>query len=541
MRARSIRGDVMGGVLAGIVTLPVALSMGSLAGLGPVAGIYGAVVVGAIAALFGGTRGLISGPNSSVAFAISVIVVDFDDRLGAAVTVALLAGFMQVALGSLKLGYLLSYTPYSVTSGLLSGIGVLVVASQVLPLVGTPPEIGGLVTNARLWPGAIAELDLDAFAIGAATFAVATFWPKRLSHWFPSTAAAMSVGTLLGVVWLSGAPVLGEISLGLPDLAWPSLDGEGLLRLVPGAVTVAVLGSIDALVGAQIADSVTGSEHKPNREVVAQGLGNIGAGLAGGVPGSSSFGLFMNVEAGGRSPLAGLICAGTVLLLAEGLGDVIQVLPDAVLAAILLRIGLDLIDWRIPFRLARAQREHALVLVVTFGVTVFFDLVTALVIGMAAAGLANARSIERLELDSVVSVPLLDHRLSDDDPESAGPDSFSARVGLVELRGTFTTASANKLTSILRADINEHEVVIVDFSRTSYLDDSAAMVVERLFGFARSQGTPYIVSGLSGQPQRCLAALGILRIVPKDRVVPAMDEALLAARKLLQDRGDLEE
>ncbi len=521
----SRRGDVFGGVLAGVVSLPVALSMGTLSGLGPTAGVFGAVAFGVVAAVFGGTRGMVYGPNSTVAFAVSVVVAGSEDRLATAVMAVGLAGVMQVLLGSLRVGYLLSYTPYSVISGLLSAIGVLIVASQILPALGASADIGGLRATVDALPDALAGINPSALAIAAVTFAVAAAWPRRLSTWVPSAAAAMTAGTMLGVLWLNGAPALGEVSVGMPDLTWPDFSGAELVRLLPGATTIAVLGSVDALIGSQLTDVLTGSSHKPNREVVAQGLGNLGAALAGGVPGGATVGMFVNVEAGGRSPLAGVVCAGTLFTLAVGLDGLVEAMPQAVLAGILIKIGLDLIDWSILARLAKGQREHSVVIVATLVVTVISGLVTGLVIGLMAAAVVLARRFEQLELDNVVSTPLLDRTFVEAGAREGEIDEFSARVGLVSLRGSFTAASAASLIKTLSADIRDHESVIIDLSQTDYIDDSAGMVVQRLIKFAGAHDTDCIMVGLRGQPQQCLSALGVLQLVPDGCVVEKMSDA----------------
>lgn len=521
----SRRGDVLGGVLAGVVSLPVALSMGTLSGLGPTAGVFGAVAFGVVAAVFGGTRGLVYGPNSSVAFAVSVVVAGSDNRLATAVVAVVLAGVIQVLLGSLRVGHLLSYTPYSVISGLLSGIGVLIVVSQIAPMLGASSEIGGLRATAGSWPDAFAHIDWSALAVGSVTFAVAAAWPSRLSTWVPSTAPAMVAGTLLGVLWLDGAPTLGGVSVGVLDLSWPDFSGAELVRLVPGAATIAALGSIDALIAAQVSDALTGSAHRPDREVVAQGLGNIGAGVVGGVPGGATIGMYVNIEAGGRSPLAGVLCAGTLLTLVVGLEGLVEAMPEAVLAGILIKIGLDIIDWRPLTRLARGQREHSFVIVSTLAVTVFYDLVTALVVGLMAGAVVLARRFEQLELDSVISTPLLDRTFTDAGPLEGDADEFSARVGLVVLRGSFTAASAARMIKTLSADIKDHEIVIVDMSQTDYMDDSAGMVAQRLIKFAGAHDTDCIIVGLRGQPHQCLSALGVLQLVPEGCVVEKMSDA----------------
>ncbi len=242
----------------------------------------------------------------------------------------------------------------------------------------------------------------------------------------------------------------------------------------------------------------------------------------------------VNIRAGARTRVAGVLCALILLALALGLGTYVESIPHAVLAGILMMVGWDIVDWRFLTRLHRVQREHLVVMVGTLGLTVFADLVTAVVLGLVAAGMANARQFERLELDSVVSVPILDLAFLEDE-EAADVDKFSARVGLVALRGTFTVASSNKLIATLGADVRDHEVVIIDFSDTVYIDDSAALVVEQLIDVAVEQETECIITGASDLPLGSLEALDVLQRVPADRFVENLDEARELARQLLAD------
>ena len=215
-----------------------------------------------------------------------------------------------------------------------------------------------------------------------------------------------------------------------------------------------------------------------------------------------------------------------------GLGRYVEPIPHAVLAGILMKVGWDIIDWRLLARVHRIQRTHLLVMLATLSLTVFVDLVTAVAIGLIAAGMANAQELEGLELDSVVSVPLLDQTFFFA-PDAAEVDPFSARVGLVAIRGRLTVASSNKLVGVISADIKDHEVVIFDFSEATYLDDSAAMVIEQLMDVATGEQTEVIIMGLSGSVENTLQTLAILQRVPPEHVVETLDEARPVAKALL--------
>ena len=542
---QTIRGDAFGGITAAVVSLPLALAFGVASGLGAVAGLYGAVAVGFFAAISGGTRTQISGPTGPMAVAMAVVITSHVTSLAEAFTIAIMAGLIQILLGVLRIGRFVAYTPYSVISGFMSGIGLIIILVQTLPFLGASVATGGPIGAVRAWPDAVGDVNLGALAIAVFTLALVVAWPGRLRRFMPPALAALIAGTLLGVFWLSNTPVIGAVPTGLPGLQLPDLSGGTLIRAVQPAVTIALLGSIDTLLTSLVADSMTRTRHEPNRTLLGQGVGNMAAGFIGGLPGAgATMGTVVNIRAGGRTPLSGVVSAVILLALVLGLGRYVEAVPHAVLAGILMKVGWDIIDWRFVTRIFRVQREHLLVMVVTLGLTVFLDLVTAVTIGLIVAGMASARQFERFELDSVVSVPLLDRDFlfpvrgekgdEDADSEDEEGDEFSARVGLVALRGTFSVASSNKLINTISADIREHEVVILDFTETIYIDDSAALVVEQLIDTAMEQDTDCIVLGLSGRPAVTLNALDVLRRVPVGNIVATLDEARAAAAAMLR-------
>ncbi len=528
---QTFRGDVFGGITAAVVGLPVALAFGVASGLGALAGIYGAIAVGFFAAVFGGTRSQISGPTGPMAVAMAVVVTTHASNLAEAFTIAVMAGLIQVLLGVLRIGRFVAFTPYSVISGFMSGIGVIIILLQTLPFMGSAVSTGGPLGAVRSWPAAIQGINFEALAIAAVTLAVGVLWPKQVRKYMPSTLAALVAGTLLGVLWLTNTPVIGEVPTGIPMPRMPDFSVHTLTNAVQPAITIALLGSIDSLLTSLIADSLTRTRHSPNRELVGQGIGNMIAGFVWGLPGAgATMGTVVNIRAGGRTPVSGVLRAAILLGLVLGLGKYVEAIPHAVLAGILMKVGWDIIDWRFITRLHRVQREHLLVMLITMGLTVFLDLVTAVAIGLIAAGMASARQFERLELDSVVSTPLLDRSFLGTQDNA---DDFSARVGLVALRGSFSVASSNKLIDTISADIGDHEVVVLDFSDTVYMDDSAALLVEQLIDVAIAENTQCIVMGLTGGVARNLRGLNVLKHVPPDQIVETLDDARETAKRIL--------
>ena len=535
---KTFRGDLFGGVTAAVVGLPVSLAFGVASGLGAVAGLYGAIAVGFFAAVFGGTRSQISGPTGPMAVAVAVVVTTHADNLAAAFTIVIMAGLLQIVLGLARIGRFVAYTPYSVISGFMSGIGVIIILLQTLPFLGMSVAEGGPLGAVQAWPDAISNVNFDALAIAAVALAVGILWPEQLKKFLPASLAALVAGTLMGVLWLTNAPVIGNVPTGLPEVMLPDYSLDIIASAVQPALIIALLGSIDSLLTSLVADSITRTRHNPNKELVGQGIGNTIAGLIGGLPGAgATMGTVVNIRAGGRTQVSGVIRAAILLALVLGLGRYVEAIPHAALAGILIKVGWDIIDWRFITRVHRVQREHLLVMVITMGLTVFLDLVTAVAIGLIAAMMASARQFERLELDSVISVPLLDRTFLVSKEEADKVDPYSARVGLVSLRGSFSVASANKLISTISLDIRDHEVVILDFNDTVYMDDSAALVVEQMIDVAIAEDTGVIIMALEGMPETTLKALNVLKEVPEENFVKDQDEAREVAKRLLEDQG----
>lgn len=532
----TFRGDLFGGITSTVVALPVSLAFGVASGLGAAAGLYGAIAVGFFAAVFGGTRSQISGPTAPMAVAMSVIITSHASNLTEALTVVMAGGLLQVLFGVLGIGRFIAYTPHVVVSGFMTGIGIIVMLIQTLPFLGAPTASGGAMGAVRAWPEALANVNLSALVIAGATLAIGALWPRRLTRVVPGSLVALIAGTLLGVLVFRGAPVIGDVPSGLPQLHLPAPSAGFLLRALQPALILALLGSVDSLLTSLVADSLTGTRHNPDRELVGQGLGNLVAGLFGGVPGAgATMGTVTNIRAGGQTRMSGVIRAVLLLGLVLGLGRYVEPIPHAVLAGILMKVGWDIVDWRMVLRLHRIRREHLMVLLLTLVLTVFVDLVTAVAIGLIAAGMAHARQLERLELDSVVSVPLLDQTFLSDSGPAADP--YSARVGLIALRGSFTVASAQKLVRVIGPDIKDHEVVIFDFSGATYVDDSAAMLIRQLLDLAGEEETSCVIMGLAGAVDDTLRALDVLRGVPAAQVVATLDEARQTAQGLLAERS----
>ena len=532
----NLRADLRAGAVSAVTVLPLAVAFGVVSGFGAVAGLWGAVAVGLIAAVAGGTRVQISAATAPVAIAVSFVLVRYADTPVEALAVIFIAGVLQVLMGLLRLGSLVQYTPYSVTSGFVSGIGVMLVLLQVLPFFGADPILGNPIDSIRHWDDAASDMDFHAFGLAVTTFVICAGWPRRLRRYVPRIGGALVVGVIVGAIVFDGAPRLADV-IEAPSFWAMKMPAGGFWGAVGAAVTIALIGAMNSLMNASHADSMTGQQHDPNREMIGVGLGNAVAAMFGGLPGAGSPGATLaNVRAGAQTRVAGAASAVIALVLIIVLSGLIDAIPYAVLAGILLWLGLSLIDWRLITHLYRVQPEHVLVMLLTLGLTVFVDLLVAIAAGVVAAALAASRRFERLELDSVLSVPMLDAVFfaDSDRVDISQFDAFSARVGMVKMRGSFTIASSNRLRIAISKDIVEHEVVILDFTETSYVDDSAALVVEGLIDAAMEHDTECIVIGLDSLPSGSLQSLDVLHRVPGDHFVASFDEARTIAARLLE-------
>ena len=534
----TFRGDLFGGLTSMVVALPVSLGFGIASGMGPAAGLYGAIAVGFFASVFGGTRSQISGPTAPMAVAMSVVITTHADTLTEALTVVMLAGLLQILLGVSRIGRFVAYTPHVVVSGFMSGIGIIIILLQLSPLLGVEAPAGGPIGAIRALPGELGNVDAAAMAIGVVTLAVGFAWPRRLSRFAPGPLVALLAGTLLGVLWLPGAPVIGEIPTGLPGLVWEAPAAGFLLTAFQPALILALLGAVDSLLTSLVADSLTGQRHNADRELVGQGIGNMMAGLFGALPGAgATMGTVINIRSGGTTRISGALRSVLLLGVVLGLGQFAEPIPLAALAGVLMKVGWDIIDRRLLARVHRLRAQHLAVMLITLVLTVTVDLITAVAIGLIAAGLAHARQLEGLELDGVISVPLLDRTFFAGDTSMEGADPFLARVGMVALRGSFTVSSANKLVTVIGAEIGDHEVVVFDFSETTYVDDSAAMMIEQLIGVASRSDTACVIMAIPDSVSGTLTALNVLREVPADRIVQTLDEARAVAKECLRPAG----
>ena len=529
----TFRADARSGITMLAIGVPAGMALGVASGMGALAGLYCVVIVGFFAAIFGGTKAQSSGPSAAITVMVAVILATGGASLAELGVIVVMAGVFQVLFGLSRVGRFVSYMPHIVLSGFISGVGVILILSQIETALGTDIPARGAIDTVLALPVAILQADPETVVVSAVTMAVLLFWPRALDRLAPTHLTALAVTTALGAFWLDGVAVVGALPTGLPvpGLVLPSL--EFLLFAVEPALLIALVASIYSLMMSLTADSITGAQHDPNRELIGQGIANAAAGIFGAMPGAANPGTLINLSLGGRTVVASIVRASCLLALLLGLGRYAEPIPLAALSAILLKIGWELIDWRFLRNVRRMPRGYTVVMVLTFALTVLAGPLTAIAFGIVAAGIAHAARLEKMELDSVISAPLLDRTFLAADGEGSDSDRFDARVGLLAFRGAFTVASSRKLVRMVGADIREHEIVIFDLSRVTHIDDSAAHVIALLMDRADKEKTEIIVMGMSGEVRVILEAFDVLRRVPEGRIVRELDDARELAERLL--------
>ena len=277
---KNLRGDLFGGLTAGVVALPLALAFGEASGAGPIAGLYGAIIVGFFAALFGGTDSQISGPTGPMIVVFAGVYASLGGESSLVFATVVLAGLVQIIFGVLKLGQYIRLVPYPVVSGFMSGIGCIIIALQASRLFGHEPDGGGTIPALTAIPNAVMNPNFVALGLSIATLLIVFKWPKSWAKFVPPPLAALVIGTIASS-FIAGAPILGSIPTGLPSFIMPAFNQSTIFIVIEAAVILALLGSIDSLLTSLVADNMTRTRHQSNKELVGQGIGNMVAGFLG--------------------------------------------------------------------------------------------------------------------------------------------------------------------------------------------------------------------------------------------------------------------
>lgn len=533
---RYIKGDITGGLVAGVVALPLALAFGVQSGLGAIAGLYGAIAVGVFAALFGGTETQASGPTGPMTVVSAALVGaaieatgSLDNGMGIIIAAFVLGGLLQIIFGLLGIAKYVKYFPYPVISGFMSGVGLIIVILQIFPFVGLTSAKTTTAVILDL-PRLFSEANGSALLLGGITIATYLLFPK-ITKAIPSALVALIVATLVSYYTNMDVPLIGEIPSGLPSIQLGSLttiSSNFIPLVIEFGLVLAVLGSIDSLLTSVIADNMTKTKHNSSRELIGQGIGNMLAGAFGGIPGAGATkGTVVNINAGGKTRLSGIIHGLVLLAVLLGLGKLAANIPLCVLAGLLIPIGFKIIDLKGLKHLLKVPRADAIVLLMAFSVTTFGSLIHAVGISIAMACLLfmkksgdiseqglDVRSLEDFEGDK----PWQD--------EIAFYNKHKDSVIIKHLYGSLFfgfTAHFKDQIHKLSSDI---KALVLRMDRVPYIDQSGLYALEDAILDLEKRGIEVVIVGLQQQPMDRLKAIDVIPdLVPEADVFDTVDGA----------------
>jgi len=527
----NIRGDMYGGLTAGVVALPLALAFGEASGAGPIAGIWGAIFVGFFASLFGGTGSNVSGPTGPMVVVFAGVFASLSGNPALVFAAVVLAGLLQIVFGVLKFGQYIRLVPYPVVSGFMSGIGCIIIALQTARLFGHEPAGGGTIPALNAIPGAVVDPNLAALAIAILTLAIVFLWPKNWGKYLPAPLAALIIGTLSSFL-IKGAPILGDIPTGLPSFVMPNFTQDTFLIVVEAAFILAILGAIDSLLTSLVADNMTRTRHNSDKELIGQGVGNTIAGLFGAIPGAgATMRTVINIRSGGSTKISGMLHAVLMLAIVISLAPLASKIPHAVLAGILVKVGYDIIDFSYLKRSHKGPRWDLVLMVMVLGLTVFVDLITAVAVGVIMAALAF---VKKMADEQLASIGEATPRVTTQEERDL-LDQAKGKITMFDFGGPLSFGAAADLGHHVSERVKDKSAVVLDFVRVPFIDVSAARAVETIACDTKLAGKTLYVAGMSDEIKEVLSGLNADHCVPEDTYFEHRIDALRAAVKLVEE------
>ena len=541
----NLRGDVFGGITAGVVALPLALAFGVQSGAGPVAGLYGAIAIGIFAAIFGGTSTQVSGPTGPMTVISALVIAkaiegygSLEAGMGFIICIFVLAGIVQILFGLLQLGAYIKYIPYPVVSGFMSGIGGIIILLQIFPFLGqaSPKKVLDVITHI---PEAIPLINWEAVLISSSTIAIIYLFP-RFTKAVPSTLVALISMTIVTASMGLEVPVIGPIPTSLPELnlgAIVNIHATDITLIVELALTLALLGAIDSLLTSVIADNITKTKHHSNRELVGQGIGNIIAGCIGGLPGAgATMRTIVNINAGGQTPLSGvahgILLLGTLL----GLGNYAQEIPIPVLAGILITVGVGIIDYKGLRHIKSVPRTDAVVMLIVLGMTVFVDLIQAVATGLILSSILFMKQMSD-QLSSEVKILPIKENCRQWWKENI-PDSIAEKIYVKHFPGPIFFGFAPALQAMADS-LPDVRVVVFRMMNVPYIDQTGLYALEEVVLSLEKRNIAVVITGLKNQPYRMLQRINLVPgLVPENYLFDKVEDCIQwLGEKLEQSEG----
>lgn len=503
----NIKGDITGGLTAGVVALPLCLAFGIASGLGAAAGLYGAIILSFFAAIFGGTKTQISGPTGPMTVVTASVVVAMGGNLALIGCVFVVAGLLQILFGLVRLGRLIRFIPYSVTSGFMNGVGLIIILLQLAPMLGGDSPKGPV--DGILCLHSI-DINWASAALGVAALAIIFLTPKKISSVIPAPLLALIVLSLIS--YYSGAEVrvIGEVPSGLPDFHLPHITMEHIVTIFGYGLTLAILGCIDSLLTSLIADSLTKTKHSPNRELIGQGIGNALCGFFGGLVGAgATMRTVTNIKLGGNSRFSGVMSSLFLVSVLLAFHDLVSFVPVAVLSGILIKVGIDIFDYRLLKEVKLMPKTDLMLMILVFLLTVFVNLIFAVAVGVVVAVIAHFMAVRAMSKRERTALAEFEKRGDITVAKLSGPLYF----------GTSSLQA-------YRFAKEKSSITVLDLTHVNMIDVSGIYALEDEISVKRSAGEQVALVATSSQ-----ALMNMRTMVGQEYVFTTVEDALAALNK----------
>ena len=523
--------DVVAGIIVAIIALPLSIALALASGVGPEQGIYTAIVAGFLISFFGGSRVQIAGPTAAFATIVAGIVAE--KGMDGLVLATILAGIILIVMGVLRLGSLIKFIPFTITTGFTAGIAVTIAIGQVKDFLGliypagtvtieTMEKLEAVIVN-------IGTINVQALIVGAVCLAIQIVWPY-INKKIPGSLIAVIFGILMVQLLHMNVNTIGdlyEISNKLPSLHVPTFSLADIGEILPDAFTIAILAAIESLLSCVVADSMINSKHRSNMELIAQGIGNVGSALFGGIPATGAIArTAANIKNGGRTPIAGMVHAVVLVLILVVLMPYAALIPMPCIAAILFMVAYNMCGWRTFVNLCKsAPKSDILVLVLTFALTVIFDLVVAIEVGIIlAAILFMKRMSDETEVEGWKYVD------DEDDPDSISLRVVPEHTLVYEVSGPMFFGAADKIMTISVKE--DTKCLVIRMRSVNALDATAMHSMEQLYEMCAKKKIQMILSHVNEQPKNVMDKAGFSQKVGEKNFCAHIDDALVRANEI---------
>lgn len=538
----SVKGDIFGGVTTAIISLPLALAFGVASGAGAEAGLWGAIMVGLFAAIFGGSSTLISEPTGPMTVIMTAVLTSMmakypESGLAMSFTVVMMAGAFQILLGTLKLGKYVTLMPYSVISGFMSGIGVILIILQLSPLLGHSAPPGGVVGTLSELPSTLFNLKFSELFLGILTLGVLFYFPQAYRKYVPAQLVALVVVTLISVILFDTDSIrrIGEIPAGLPSIVIPHFNAEMFTTMVIDALVLGTLGCIDTLLTAVIGDSLTRKEHDSDKELRGQGIANMLSGLFGALPGAgATMGTVTNIQVGARSPISGIVRALVLAFVVLVAGGLTEPIPMAVLAGIAVYVGINILDWSF---IQRAHKVNIQGMAIMYGVmflTVFVDLIAAVGLGVFISNIIIIEQLSRAQAKQVKAISDADNDVPLTKTERVMLDQAQGKVLFFYLSGPMIF-SVSKAISRQHSSIADYQVMILDLTDVPMIDVTVGLALENAIKDAVETDCKVILLCPNEQTYEQLEKFNVLELITDGSSCESREQALEMALSYVKD------